>query len=329
VWNSVRSFFLCVSTVFDFIFLIFRNTSDPQINVDYLTPYNYDSLKIRWYSALGVKIIFLFVPFSLIFAFSFFKNHEYGYNVTAEIDYTKQSSTWFMPGRYYTSRINLGGGNYATLLFLDTSPCVQDYRSSDPTNWDPCMTQYPTCSQYDTDDDFEGPCLFHSNIISQDCSAQYNWLKTTLQGIPTSDWLFVVGHHPLDEVDVKDFITPLQQRGFSLYLNGHSHLLNQYTIDGTGAYMTTGAGAMVNTMDQQHPITAAKVAGKNITEELLKEMGRTFTGHTSSLVWQDIVAGFSSHSFNSDFTQLTTSFITYQGTVVHTFTVNKAGKIVG
>jgi len=98
-------------------------------------------------------------------------------------------------------------------------------------------------------DDFEGPCKFHENIVAQSCSVQYNWLQATLFGIPTEDWLVVVGHHPIDEVNVKDFTTLLQQRGFSIYLNGHTHLLNQYTIDGAGAYVTTGAGAMGKEID--------------------------------------------------------------------------------
>lgn len=41
-------------------------------------------------------------------------------------------------------------------------------------------TRYPTCSLDTTDDDFEGPCQFHENIISQDCQSQYDWLQSTL-----------------------------------------------------------------------------------------------------------------------------------------------------
>lgn len=251
-----------------------------------------------------------------------------------------------MPARYYTHRIPLpsSGNQYLTLLFLDTSPCISDYRSSNPNLWDPCMTQYPTCSQTNSaNDDFEGPCLFNSNILSQDCSTQYNWLKTTLQGIPTTDWLLIIGHHPIDEVDVKDMTTLIQQRGFSLYLNGHTHTLNQYTIDGTGAYITTGAGSMVNTYDQENPLTQAKSEGKEITMEVLKASGKLQSsspsydeshptkegsGHSYQTVWNKKVAGFTQHSFNSDYSQLTTNFIDYLGNIVHSFTVNKQGKII-
>ena len=36
-----------------------------------------------------------------------------------------------------------------------------------------------------------------------------------------------------------------RDHGFDLYLNGHVHTLTQYTLDGKGAYVTSGAGAMV------------------------------------------------------------------------------------
>jgi tartrate-resistant acid phosphatase type 5 len=300
-----------------------QNTSDPQIKNDYLIPYNYTSLNtVKWYSALG--------------------NHEYGYNVQAQIDYTDISDTWYLPARYYTKRIRLSSSQYASLLFLDTSPCISDYRSNNPDYWDPCMTEYPTCSQTsNADDDFEGPCQFHENILSQSCSDQYNWLKSTLANdIPSSDWLFVIGHHPIDECDVNDLTTLIQNHGFSLFLNGHTHSMNQYTIDGKGAYITTGAGSMVSTADQSHPITAAKRDGLPVTEEIRRNRGSSTkqtanssslfpAGHSYQTVWSLTIAGFTLHSFNSDFTELTTRFIDYEGNTVHSFVVNKQGKVIG
>ena len=152
----------------------------------------------------------------------------------------KRNSNWHMPSRYYTERLQLTDGSYLTLLFLDTSPCVSDYRNSNPAYWDPCSATYPTCAIGNGDDDFEGTCLFHENIVSQNCQTQYSWLQSTLSTIPADDWLVVVGHHPIDEVDVADMTTLIQKRGFSLYLNGHTHYLSQYKLDGGGAYITTG-----------------------------------------------------------------------------------------
>merc|ERR1712072_1519928 len=101
-----------------------------------------------------------------------------------------------MDARYYTRRVQLEGTNYATFIFLDTSPCISEYRSSDSSGWDPCGSEYPTCSLKGGSDDFEGQCRFGENILSQDCSKQYSWLQSTLQAAPKDDWLIVVGHHP-------------------------------------------------------------------------------------------------------------------------------------
>jgi hypothetical protein len=256
--------------------------------------------------------------------------------VQAQIDYMKLNPVWIMPNRYYTQRIQMDATHYMTLLFIDTSPCVSDYRNDNPEYWDPCSTEYPTCSQIDTDDDFEGPCKFHENIVEQNCGAQFSWLQATIWGIPQEDWLVVVGHHPIDEVNVKDFTTLLQQRGFAIYLNGHTHLMNQYTIDGAGAYVTTGAGAMVDTIDQQHPITKAKREGRDVTPSMRRAHlanvnasdTATYNDHTYKQVWTQTVAGFTLHTLNADFTELRTDFITNTGAIVHTFTSDKNGNII-
>lgn len=223
----------------------------------------------------------------------------------------------------------MSGENYLTIIVLDTSPCVTQYRSSDPNNWDPCYPTYPTCSPTSTDDDFEGPCKFYENIISQDCSVQYNWFKNTLLAVPKSDWLIIMGHHPIDEVTEKDFISPMQQRGFSLYLNGHTHLLNQYTIDNAGSYFTTGAGAMVRTADQEHAVTAAKLKGEHVgPEDMLKMTGAT-TGHSYHTVATHTVPGFLLHAFNDDFTQLTTQMINVNtASAILTYTSDRYGNQV-
>ena len=48
----------------------------------------------------------------------------------------------------------------------------------------------------------------------------------------------------------------LKAHGFDLYLNGHTHCLTQYTVDGSGAYVTSGAGALVLSYDQERGTVA-------------------------------------------------------------------------
>ncbi len=257
----------------------------------------------------------------------------------AQIEYMKLNPLWHMPYRHYHERLPLGNsGKFMTLVVLDTSPCILDYRGSNAEYYDPCSTQYPTCSLIDTDDDFTGPCHFNSNIIAQDCTEQYNWLTSVLNTwVQPGDWLIVVGHHPLDELDVRDFVTPLQKKGMSLYLNGHTHTLNQYTLDNKGAYLTTGAGAMVDTADQTHPTTAAKLKGLNVTHSAplrtaaaggAEGVGAGNLGHTYQTVFNQAVAGFTTHTFSPDFTSLETQFVSYTGQVVHSFTSDRHGNMV-
>jgi hypothetical protein len=287
-----------------------QNTSDFQIQTDFEKPFlSQSSLQIPWYSILG--------------------NHEYGYNVSAQIDYARMSDYWVMDDRYYTRRIEAVSGQFISFIFIDTSPCVSQYRSSSPSGWDPCGTTYPTCSLHSTDDDFEGECQFHQNIIEQDCSVQYEWFVTALAAVPHDDWLIVSGHHPIDEVDEADFTSALQNRGFSLYLNGHSHALTQYTIDNQGAYVTSGAGSLVNTPDQSRGVTLLKVDGQDIS--LPAEVGGEVTGASTSHSYQTVynkkVAGFTLHTFASDFSYLVTDFVDYTGAVIHSFKVYKNGTV--
>jgi 3',5'-cyclic AMP phosphodiesterase CpdA len=135
-------------------------------------------------------------------------NHEYGYNVSAVVAYADISSRWVMDARYYTRRVQVGtSGSFVSFLFLDTTPCVADYRADDPYWWDPCGSSYPTCSLTSSDDDFEGECQFHANVLAQDCQAQLAWFEAALEAVPEEDWLVVAGHHPIDEVS--DSSTPL------------------------------------------------------------------------------------------------------------------------
>ena len=69
--------------------------------------------------------------------------------------------------------------------------------------------------------------------------------------------------------DVVDFAAILQAspHHVDIYLNGHVHTLNQYTVDKYGAYVTSGAGAMVWTTDQLSPSVSPKLAGLDIGAE--------------------------------------------------------------
>lgn len=262
----------------NFYYCGITNTSDPQIQTDFENVYTDASLQVPWYSTLG--------------------NHEYGYNVEAQLQYKDPKGRWTIDSRYYTKRVQLTSDNFLSLIVLDTSPCIQDYRNTDPANWDPCGSDFPTCAPI-----MEGQCEFHPNIMTQDCSAQLQWFNQALTQVPKDDWLIIVGHHKAFEIDVADFLTPMMSRGFDLYLNGHTHTLDQYSINGKASFVTTGAGSMIDTADQH-------------SSSVVVDKGQ-------QTVFNDRVAGFTLHTFSDDFSTLTTEYIDYQGNNLHSFTVTR------
>eukprot|EP00656_Telonema_subtile_P008588 TRINITY_DN14007_c0_g4_i1.p1 TRINITY_DN14007_c0_g4~~TRINITY_DN14007_c0_g4_i1.p1 ORF type:complete len:437 (+),score=109.12 TRINITY_DN14007_c0_g4_i1:73-1383(+) len=302
-----------VNTGDNFYWCGIQNVSDFQVQKDWIDPfYSSKSLQVPWYGVLG--------------------NHEYGYNVTAQLDLSSKYENWVMDARYYTKRIQLEGSNYATMIFLDTSPCVTEYRSSSQSGWDPCGGEYPTCSLSGGSDTFEGPCMFHEQILSQDCSAQYTWFQQQIKAAPKDDWLIVVAHHPADDIDEEDFTGVLQSSGFDIYLNGHTHCLTQYTVDNKGAYVTSGAGALVLSHDQLGGTPYKDRTMWKSNEHMLDEMGTVAfgvneskgnLGHTFQNVFTQKTSGFTLHTFNADFTTLTTDFIDSTGATLHSFTVTK------
>lgn len=295
-----------INTGDNFYWCGLQNTSDFQIEKDWLEPYKASALQVPWYGILG--------------------NHEYGYNVDVQIELSKQHPNWVMDARYFTRRLQLQGSIYVSLILLDTSPCVSEYRSDSQTGWDPCGTEYPTCSLSGGHDDFEGTCKFHENILTQNCSTQYEWFKQTLSNVPKDDWLIIVGHHPGDELDVEDLTSAMQARGFDLYLNGHAHCLTHYTVDGKGAYVTSGAGSLVMSKDQLGGTRATdRTYNKvhNTQVEAMADASLSSSGHSYEATFSVKKSGFTLHTFSDDFNTLTTEFLDTSGTVLHSFVVSK------
>lgn len=123
------------------------------------------------------------------------------------------------------------------------------------------------------------------------------------------------GHHPADDIDVEDLTSAMQENGFDLYLNGHVHTMTQYTVDGKGAYITSGAGSMVATADQEDEVLRTKLAGGNVSRSV---------GHTYQSVFNQKVAGFTLHTFDASYMKLTNEYVSYTGEVVHSFTISKS-----
>jgi hypothetical protein len=256
------------------------NDTDPQFQTDFENVFTEKSMMVKWYSALG--------------------NHDYGFNPAAQLTYkSPNNDRWYMPARYYTKRLLVGGSQYVTYVFLDTNPCISAYRGDDESQWDPCGSTYSHPAN----------CPFHKNILAESCADQMTWLQNVVKQIPADDWVIGVGHHVANEIDVENLMGILIDRNMDLYLNGHAHTLTYYRLNNNGSFVTTGAGCMVSIdgADKEHH-----------AEPDLKT-----TPDTVSQVWNKKIAGFTSHTFSDDFTQLTTDFWDYQSNKIYSFTITK------
>ncbi len=325
---SKRDTQFIINTGDNFYWCGIQNTSDFQVDVDFVQPYRDIPKNIKWYSVLG--------------------NHEYGYNVSAQIDLANVHSNWVMDARYYSRRVPLPYTNnshhptkqvrtYVTMILLDTSPCISEYRSENKNGWDPCGDEYTTCALDGGKGIFEGECKFHEQIISQDCNAQFTWFENELKKVPSNDWLVVVGHHPADEIDAPgtDFVGVMQKHprgahnGVDLYINGHAHTLTHYSIDNKGAYITSGAGALVTSprtgKEAQRPaadLTDAKIRTYNKTMGHIVELSKRGK-HKYNKIWNGRVSGFTISTFSDDYRTLTTDFIGVDGNILHSFKIQK------
>lgn len=262
----------------NFYYCGIQNTSDPQISEDYTSLFG--GMGVTWYHSLG--------------------NHDYGFSPEAQLMLNETIPEWIMDDRYYHRRIELSrsaeanaeAGIIVNIIVLDTNPCVRDYRGTNRRLWDPCGTEYPDCSP------IAEPCRFHENILSQDCDTQLSWAKNVFANIPEGEWIFVVGHHKAEEVNVADFQTTiLDNPRVHLYLNGHNHNLEHYSVNGQAKYMTTGAGGMVIIGDNRKTGFHGSVQRhRNTTKTVVKSL------------WSKVVTGFTSHVFKNNGTTLTTDF---------------------
>ena len=272
-----------------------HNKTDAMWDSTFENVFTAESMMVPWYGCLG--------------------NHDYGYpgSATAQLEYVSpKNNRWVMPDRYYYKRLSFPGEVNISLVVMDASPCQSDYVNDNPKYWDPCGSVIPGCPG----------CTFHANIIKQQCSTQLTWLNQLLPTIPADDWKIVMIHAPAGDIDVSDLITPLQHANFDMYINGHVHLLTHYTMDNAGTYITTGAACMVRVP------SAAAEKKVEMPEVRLRTSSCPYSsnnGHSCQVVWEQVIAGYTTHTFSSDFSSLSTMFYDYDGNLLHTAVTQKGG----
>jgi tartrate-resistant acid phosphatase type 5 len=189
------------------------SADSPRWKAEYEDIYSNPSLMIPWYSALG--------------------NHDNRGNVDAEIAYSRISSRWKLPARYYTHIEKIDGTNEALFVHLDTSPFVTAYHKKNST--------------------------YH--VEGQDPKAQLRWLESVLAE-SHARWKIVVGHHPVYSAapfhgDTKELIADLlpvlEKYGVRIYFCGHDHVL-QYLVDDGINFFVCGGGSSHRSVNQRKDV---------------------------------------------------------------------------
>ncbi|MFI5153067.1 MAG: metallophosphoesterase [Chitinophagales bacterium] len=175
-------------------------------------------------------------------------NHDYKGNPDAEVDYTKVDRRWKMPARYYSRKINLNGDPTQQVLFvfIDTTPLLSEYYKGDE----------------------------HSNVKTQDSTAQLKWLVSVLSDpSPNIKWRIVAGHHHLytggnrmntaETKEIHDRLKPIFDRyQVDAYICGHEHSLQYIKPKGYTHYFVSGAGSETTPV-VLHPDGGKFAASKN------------------------------------------------------------------
>jgi hypothetical protein len=186
-------------------YLGINSAADPLWMTNYELVYSHPELQVEWCPVLG--------------------NHEYRGNTQAVIDYSGISRRWMMPSRYYT-RIFDNDGTRVKVIFIDTTPIIDKYRSN--------TVEYPDASRQDVD-------------------AQLRWLDNELSRDDNADWTVVAGHHPVyaqtpkqssEREDMQRKVDPiLKKHKVDMYICGHIHNFQHIRKNGID-YVVNTSGSL-------------------------------------------------------------------------------------
>ena len=185
-----------------------RSINDPLWMTNYELIYSHPELMIDWFPILG--------------------NHEYRGNTQAVLDYTNVSRRWSMPHRYYTKVFN-EDGTTVRIVFLDTTPLIDKYRTE--------SDKYP-------------------DACKQDMQAQLDWLDTTLKNAK-EDWVIVAGHHPIyaetpkdgsERADMQKRVDTILRKynNVTIYACGHIHNFQHIRIAGSAIDYVVNSSASLS-----------------------------------------------------------------------------------
>lgn len=150
-------------------------------------------------------------------------NHECRGSVQSLRDYSALNPRRNAPVRYFALEQPLSGGETCLLVFIDTTPLIDRYRTP-----------------------------AYSDEGTQDRQAQLTWLEQTLT-TSKARWKIVIGHHPVfadtdkddrERLDMQKRIAPiLERRGADLYICGRINNFQHIRLPNTRVAYVVNASA--------------------------------------------------------------------------------------
>jgi len=169
-------------------------------------------------------------------------NHDHYGNVTAQIDYSENSSRWIFPDYYYAIKYELSNGLRIEIFVIDTVQLCGNTVEGKYGDFVSYMVWGAPSRPPQGPED------------SDKAEEQWQWLEQNLKN-SKADYLFVAGHYPVWSIAehgptrclVRRLRPMLQRYRVNAYLCGHDHNLqhlnetgsNVWTVD----YVVSGAGA--------------------------------------------------------------------------------------
>ena len=206
-----------------------RSVQDPLWTLNFENPFSDPSLECEWYIALG--------------------NHDYKGEVQAEIDYSKISRRWNMPGRYFAVHKKINDTTSADFYIIDTSPFQSAY--------------------YKTDE---------HHVMGQDTAKQMRWIDSCLTN-SKSRWKLVFGHHPVyssgsahgketGDMEAR-FAKFFDEKGVDAYFCGHDHDFEYLKAQGSRVNYFVCGTVEVRPMGEPIPQTVFAKSIPGFTKVLL------------------------------------------------------------
>jgi tartrate-resistant acid phosphatase type 5 len=232
------------------------STADHHWISSYENIYTAQSLHVKWYPVLG--------------------NHDYATNPDAQVAYSKISSRWDMPARYYSKQFYINGDTAQSLLiaFIDTDPFEKKMRGQANDS-----LRYPVGAT----------------------EAQQAWLEKLLSS-SKAKWKMVVGHHPLytggwrinspDTKNMRALLEPVFKKyQVDAYICGHEHHLEYSRPAGATHYILSGAGsearpARINPEGGQFVSTEQGFAALSVTAS---KIVLQFINHRHKVVYETTI----------------------------------------